>query len=481
MLSKPIHNCYDYSNEVSSNVKLITYENYINNTISLLKYKVPDLKYFLKQNKLHISGNKSALITRITELFTRIKNSILIQKIFRGFIVRFSNKLRGPAINARNLCINQCDFYTLESLTEIVFNNFFSYKDDNGFIYGFDIFSLINLMKKVNVLKNPYNREIIGLSVVRQIISLYKIINIIYPNQSVNENTEPVVALSRVPYGIINSRTRANQLNDDLMNTLQDIITSNNTSPNVSNHSSPNFNEEPNEEITTNNNSNNTENNNNNQLNPTTIPIENNIPFNNSTRTPSRTNREVSSHSTYRNNNMNRNYSQSNNMNRNYSQSGVFTNNNESNIRNPLFSRLYDLTNQPIHTRIQELFIEIDLLGNYTQSSWFSSLEQTDYIVFINNLYDIWNYRANLSNEVKHNISQLYDPFIHHKPINYNLETFSISTIQQFCLDVMEPMVLSGTDLEYRKLGTLYILASLTIVSIPARNTMSWLYESIVY
>jgi hypothetical protein len=473
MLSKPIINCYDYSNEVSSNVKLITYENYITNKISLLKYKVSDLKYFLKQNKLHISGNKPALITRITELFTRIKNSILIQKIFRGFIVRFSNKLRGPAINARNLCINQCDFYTLEPLTEFVFNNFFSYKDDNGFIYGFDIFSLINLMKKVNVLKNPYNREIIGLSVERQIISLYKIINIIYPNQSVNENTEPVVALSRVPYGIINSRTRANQLNDDLMDTLHDIITSNNTTPNVSNHSSPNFNEEPNEENTTNNNSNNTENNNNNNnhLNPTTIPIENNIPFNNSTRTPSRTNREVSSHSTYRNNNMNRNYSQSR----------VFTNNNESNIRNPLFSRLYDLTNQPIHTRIQELFMEIDLLGNYTQSSWFSSLEQTDYIIFINNLFHIWNYRAHLSNEVKRNISQLYDPFIDHIPSHYNLETFSISTIQQFCLDVMEPMVLSGIDLEYRKLGTLYILASLTIVSIPARNTMSWLYESLVY
>jgi len=480
MLSKPIINCYDYSNEVSSNIKLITYENYITNKISLLKYKVPDLKYFLKQNKLHISGNKPALITRITELFTRIKNSILIQKIFRGFIVRFSNKLRGPAMNDRNLCINQCDFYTLEPLTEIVFNNFFSYKDDNGFIYGFDIFSLINLMKKVTVLKNPYNREIIGLSVVRQIISLYKIINIIYPNQPVNENTEPVVALSRVPYGIINSRTRANQLNDDLMDTLHDIITSNNTSPNVSNQSSPNFNEEPSEEIATMNNNenavnNNNNNNNNNQLTHIPIPIENNIPFNNqsrnSRRPPYRTTSEGLSHSTYINNNMNSNYSQS----------WVFTNNNESNVRNPIFSRLYNLTTQPLHTRIQELFMEIDILGNYTQSSWFSSLEQTDYIIFINNLFHIWNYRAHLSNEVKRNISQLYDPFIYHIPSHYNLETFSISTIQQFCLDVMEPMVLSGIDLEYRKLGTLYILASLTIVSIPARNTMSWLYESLVY
>ena len=83
MFSKPIINCYDYSNEVSTNVKLITYENYINNTISLLKYKVPDLKYFLKQNKLHISGTKSALITRITELFNRTKNAIIIQKIFK--------------------------------------------------------------------------------------------------------------------------------------------------------------------------------------------------------------------------------------------------------------------------------------------------------------------------------------------------------------------------------------------------------------
>ena len=444
MFSKPIGN--NVSNEVYSNIKLITYQDYINNKLTLTKYKVSDLKYFLKQHKLHVSGNKPLLITRIIEIFVRTKHAIIIQKIFRGFIVRFSNKLRGPAINDRKLCINQSDFYTLEPLSDIDVLSFFSYKDNNGFIYGFDICSLIYLMKKVPILKNPYNREVIDTQITTNIISLYKIINIIYPNHFVINNIEPERV---VPANILlNQPTIPNEINDDLMNTLNDIINSNNSSP----EPSPEPRQFPINILSNNNNENNNNNNNNNNETRNT----NNITIRNLSRR----------HRT-------------NSLPENFYQTLIF--NNISNTQNTLINRLYNLKTLSIHTRIQELFIEIDLLGNYTQGTWFSLLEKREYIIFIQSLYDIWDYRANLTTDIKNNICQLCDPFRNYNPINYNFETSSILTIQKYCLDVMELMVLSGTDVEYRKLGTLYILSALTMVSIPARNNMNWLYESLVY
>ena len=59
-----------------------------------------------------------------------------------------------PRIN-RNLCINDTEILTLDSVKDIDYNQFYSYVDDNNFIYGFDIKSLYNLIQN-NKLENPY-------------------------------------------------------------------------------------------------------------------------------------------------------------------------------------------------------------------------------------------------------------------------------------------------------------------------------------
>jgi hypothetical protein len=46
-------------------------------------------------------------------------------------------------------------------------------------------------------------------------------------------------------------------------------------------------------------------------------------------------------------------------------------------------------------------------------------------------------------------------------------------------LTIMENIIYTGIDIEYRKLGALHVLSALTLVSIPARNSLPWLYESI--
>jgi len=48
-------------------------------------------------------------------------------------------------------------------------------------------------------------------------------------------------------------------------------------------------------------------------------------------------------------------------------------------------------------------------------------------------------------------------------------------------LQIMEHLAYTGVDQEFRKLGILYILTALTMVSIPARTAIPWLYDSMVY
>ena len=145
-----------------------------------------------------------------------------------------------------------------------------------------------------------------------------------------------------------------------------------------------------------------------------------------------------------------------------------------------LTMKMQEIRARPINQRIQDLFIEIDLLGNYTQSSWFTALEHRDYVRFFRTLLDVWNYRAQLTPEAKRNICQLHDPFLNVRINTYNyLEVPEIELITA-CVTVMENMIYTGVDAEYKQIGALLSLSVLTLVSIPARNNMFWLYESLI-
>jgi hypothetical protein len=153
--------------------------------------------------------------------------------------------------------------------------------------------------------------------------------------------------------------------------------------------------------------------------------------------------------------------------------------NNFSNDQLALIAKIRELRTFSMERRIQNLFIEIDLLGNYTQSSWFSSLQRRDFVRFLRCLYEIWNYRAQIPAETKRQICQFQDPFYQIRFPNA-IET-TIDEIKNMCVTVMEDMVYTGVDAEFKKLGTLHVLSALTTVSIPARNSMLWLYESLYY
>lgn len=340
----------------------LSYFEYIKDKNNLRKYKIPDLKSIAKNLRLFITGSKPVLIDRIEVYFEKFSKSIVIQKIFRGFIVRKSFQLRGEAQKNRSICVNNTDFYTLEPLEDIEYELFFSYKDGNNFHYGFNITSLIQLMKnKSKNILNPYNREIISKTIIENIFSLYKKIHLLFPT---------ILEPDDVPINKITIHT-------------------------------PNIN---------------------------TIHTINNF----------ETIQEIQ-------------------------------------------NKITSIREKPIPTRIIELFMEIDQLGNYTDSTWFSQLNVRDYVRLYRSLYDIWNYRAQLSPDMKHKICILGNPFLNifNERIYYN--DVSLARIQEACLIVFENLVYTGIDIEHRQIGTMHALSALTIVSLNARNTMPWLYESIVF
>jgi hypothetical protein len=134
----------------------------INNydTLLVVKYKIDELKKLCAVYKLSRGGNKDELTKRLYEYCKNSIGPLKIQKVFRGFLNRKLHKLQGPALMNRKICTNDTDFFTMDDMIEIPVTQFYSYKDDDDFVYGFNIVSLYNLIKKEGLCaKNPYNRS----------------------------------------------------------------------------------------------------------------------------------------------------------------------------------------------------------------------------------------------------------------------------------------------------------------------------------
>jgi hypothetical protein len=93
----------------------------------------------------------------------------------RGLYLR---RKHGPAYWIRNICVNDCDFFSTESLTDISNAMFYSYKDADNHIYGFDIRSIYTLIYRARLsgetAKNPFTRTELPTKISKQISTLAK-------------------------------------------------------------------------------------------------------------------------------------------------------------------------------------------------------------------------------------------------------------------------------------------------------------------
>ncbi len=362
---------------------------------SFEKYKLPELKVVAKYYHLHVSGNKPILIDRIRTYFRQTQSAMIIQRIFRGHIVRFCAKLRGPAYTCRESCVNETDFYTLEPLKDIPYTSFFSYMDDKQYIYGFDICSIVSLISKTPNPINPYNRSSFPYNATVALYGLYNITKIIYPETFDDLSATQTTSLKKP--------------------TIQRIVfPQTNTNANATLIDTPLSGE----------------------------PVTNAV-----IQTPT----PVTGHAQRRRTRIEQ--------------------------QREILQLLEPIRARPMEVRVRELFMEVNLLGNYAESRWFMDLDRIRLARFYQTYYDWWHTRSRLTNDMRQNICILDDPFsdVH---LLYLYPTTTIEDFREACVRLMENMVYGSRETEYRTLGAMQMLTILTVVSMPARNAMNWLYEA---
>ena len=143
--------------------KILSFNEY--DDIVKYNYNIKQLKEICKHYKIKKTGNKDELVFRVYNFLKFSKYAVKIQSYYRGYLQRKLNFLRGPGFLKRSKCVNECDFCTLDELNKISYQQFFSFKSNN-IIYGFDICSLYNYIKKfqkekrtLEIPPNPYDRQ----------------------------------------------------------------------------------------------------------------------------------------------------------------------------------------------------------------------------------------------------------------------------------------------------------------------------------
>jgi|TARA_R110001592_G_scaffold89491_1_gene263165 hypothetical protein len=296
-----------------------------------INYNCSQLKKIAKYYKQKVSGNKNELVFRIANFLKFSQHAIVIQKHWRGNIRRQYNVLKGTACFNRR-CTNETDFLSFTKLQNIEYSQFFSYKDDDDFVYGFDVKSIYNLFKQQGELKNPYNRK-------------------------------------PFPKNIVDNITKIIRLSPLLKEQVQ--------------------------------------------------------------------------------------------------------------------IKLVDDTTHLSKKKIMELkaislFHKIDTFGHITDIAWFTSLDKIRSIKYIKELYDIWNYRAQLSNHIKFSICPPNGNPFQNISIQ-NLHIKSEPSLKKTILRIIENMISKSQNTEHQSLGAFYVLGAFTLVNNFAAQSLPWLYQSVHY
>lgn len=383
---------------VENEYKYTMPEDYFKNPEIIKSMKLPELRKTLKfyKNSMVISnisiqhikntkaaikkihdftlvGNKKIIQERLINYFEQERIIVKIQKIVRGHFVKRMMYFLGPAVKNRSLCVNDSDFITLDPLSELPLYDFFSYSDKKNMIYGFQMSSLITLIKMRGNkhTENPFNRENINhlKKSIKQSENLIKLVQ----TKHIPKKREIVQKRVKPPI-----RVRSNSTMDRVTRLHSMLLTE-----------------------------------------------------------------------------------------YNYDCDAMIN-----------FIRITRSTS--LQERSRQLFMEIDNLGNYSDHEWFTVLDRRGYLRYFRILRDIWTYRALIPANIKFKICPLWDPFFILTDVN-NINDLTIEQLQSLCLSVMEDMVYTGVESEFKTLGSMHVLSVLTIVNIGARQALPWLYESLTY
>ena len=374
--------------------------------------------------KIKITGAKQEMKQSVYNFYNDTIHCIKIQLKFKSYLRRKLKKLRGPALRNRDVCINETDFYTLDPIRDIPNNQFFSYEEH---CYG-------NNNNNSNI-NNINNDDVKRAKMSCFGFDIASIFNLILSDNGV----ENEYGLSRrLIWNESNNPYNRNKIPHNLIRDILKIIKLDRILNSKRNN-----------------------NNNNNK------------------------NKKVNRKGNNNNNNNNNNYEYDNNH---YFEEDEFNNNNNNaNNGSIVISLPQDvLTPQQLFRQhVLRLFQNINSLGHYSDPEWFIALTYEQHITFLRELIDIWNYRAELSPQARRIIYPPYgDPFPHYVMgwITHQFYLYlSPENIINLNLTVIERFITSAVAEADRCLGSNFILCALTLVSIPAREALPWLYQSVMH
>jgi hypothetical protein len=131
------------------------------------------LKQLCRYHKLNVSGVKNTLKTRVADFLKNTCLAIQLQRLYRGHVARRYISTRGPGFSNRTACVNDTDFLSLDDIASIPHYQFFSFRDVDGHVYGFDVRSAHTLFCSGKRIKkdifNPYNRKEIPENIIKSL------------------------------------------------------------------------------------------------------------------------------------------------------------------------------------------------------------------------------------------------------------------------------------------------------------------------
>jgi len=161
---------------------------------ALATFNGTQLREIAKLHHIKTSGRKKDLYDRIVSHINKIKLAYQLQKLYRRHIARKCDISRGPALKKRSMCTNDTDFYSGDTMISISPLQFFSYTDDDGFTYGFDIVSIMTLIAKACDKKvyNPYSRIELPTRVIMDLTNIVRCCKIMRTDLAVSATSDVV-------------------------------------------------------------------------------------------------------------------------------------------------------------------------------------------------------------------------------------------------------------------------------------------------
>ena len=92
-------------------------------SLSQKNYNVKQLKQMCRHYKQKVSGNKNELKKRLYNYLRLSKSAIVLQRVAKNYILRKLLNAKGPAFLHRSKCVNDFDFFTMESVSDIWSNS----------------------------------------------------------------------------------------------------------------------------------------------------------------------------------------------------------------------------------------------------------------------------------------------------------------------------------------------------------------------